>query len=447
MTSYIHLKKVINTNETGDNEPLDSIYKNMDLLKEYIKEISITDLNENNLRNKSILLKPNWVTHSKKESDEFCLRTHDSFILAALEVVLECNPLKVLIGDAPVQGCDWGKMISQHYLSQVKRLSEKYQIPVSILDFRRRLFDPYSNKVYSEQHPISDYLIFNLGQKSYLEPITSPNGNRFRVIHYNPDGFQDTHFQGIHKYCITKEVFKSDIIISLPKIKTHQRTGMTGALKNIVGLNGDKDFLPHHRLGGTARGGDCYAGKNLLRYWAELAQDKANRHHGSSLFRIWLKISGLVWKMSIPGKSYNLGAGWFGNDTTWRMVMDLNRIVLYGKEDGTIANEKQRTLFSLCDAIIGGQGNGPLRPEPFPMGFISFSNDSGLTDVCFGKLMGFDIDLVPLLRSANDNLDFETVKIIIDNQEVNLKELSKYQSIPVLPDGWQNYQSGKAAQL
>ncbi len=192
----------------------------------------------------------------------------------------------------------------------------------------------------------------------------------------------------MHKYCISKALFESDVVISLPKIKTHQRTCITGGLKNIVGLNGDKDFLPHHRLGGTGNGGDCYEGKNHLRYWAELSQDAANRNQGTIFFRPWLKVSGLLWELSIPKEDDDLGAGWYGNDTTWRMVMDLNTIALYGKLDGSLSDEPQRVLYSLCDAIIAGEGDGPLHPEPFPMGIVSFSNDFSTYRFVFWKTNG-----------------------------------------------------------
>jgi len=440
MSSYVNFQKVYDIDENRSIRNLSTIYDSLSYLKSSIYSIIANDINKQSISSKVVLLKPNWVTHSKKESDELCLRTHDNILLATLEIVLECNPKEVLIGDAPVQGCVWENMLSSYLMSEIKKRSSLFQIPVTIVDFRRRLFDPYTNRVYGEQHPIDEYLIFDLGQDSLLESVTASNKNRFRVILYNSDGFKDTHIPGMHKYCITKRIVESDIIISLPKIKTHQRTCMTGALKNIVGLNGDKDFLPHHRIGGTETGGDCYAGKSLFKYLAELSQDMANRNQETIFFRLWLKLSGLLWTLSFPRKSDSLGAGWYGNDTTWRMVMDLNKIILFGKSDGTIAKEKQRILYSLCDAIIGGEGEGPLKPEPFPMGFISFSNDSKLTDVCFGRLMGINADNVPLLKAATDDIMKKECLITLDGERIKLDDLSAFALSPKLPKGWMDYQ-------
>ena len=117
-------------------------------------------------------------------------------------------------------------------------------------------------------------MIFDVGTQSYLEPITTSE-NRFRVTNYNPDRLVNSHRKGVHKYCIAKDVFDVDIVISLPKIKTHQKAGLTNAMKILVGVNGDKDFLPHHRLGAKGYGGDCYPEYNLLRSCSEWCLDTA----------------------------------------------------------------------------------------------------------------------------------------------------------------------------
>ncbi|MBK6345975.1 MAG: DUF362 domain-containing protein [Bacteroidales bacterium] len=171
-------------------------------------------------------------------------------------------------------------MLPEDFYSSVSDLGKKYSVPVNILDFRRVTFNPAENNPVKERNPLSAYLIFDLGKESCLEPISVEEGNIFRVTNYNPDRLAESHRKGMHKYCITKEIFEADLVISMPKIKTHQKSGITAALKNIVGVNGDKDYLPHHRIGGTGFGGDCYPGKSYLRLWAELAIDQANRHQG-----------------------------------------------------------------------------------------------------------------------------------------------------------------------
>lgn len=414
-------------------------YSNITLLKEKIAIAGEGFLNKPELiKGEKILLKPNWVLHNRKPDDDICLRTNDAFILAAIEILLEQQPASIVIGDAPVQGCNWDEMISNELLAGINSLSEKYNILIRIKDFRRVTFDPTLNNPIKERNPLSDYLIFDLGKDSQLEPISSDK-NIFRVTNYDPDRLAESHRKGVHKYCITKELFEADVVISMPKIKTHQKTGITGALKNLVGINGDKDYLPHHRIGGVGFGGDCYPGKNIFRLTAEYLLDMANRRQGKVLYKPLVFAAAVIWKLSNPKKVHDLAAAWHGNDTTWRMVLDLNKIAVYGKADGTISTEPQRTLFSLCDGIIGGQGNGPLVPDPLPLGIISFTNSSGLNDVCMGTLMGFDIDRIPLLKSAFKKIETDENTIFLNGEKVNLKELAK-QSIETLPPpGWLEY--------
>jgi hypothetical protein len=243
----------------------------------------------------------------------------------------------------------------------------------------------------------------------------------------------------MHKYCVTRHLFNADLVISLPKVKTHQKAGITAALKNIVGLNGDKDFLPHHRIGGTGRGGDCYPGNSVVRYLADLAFDEGNRNKGNLLFPFWRKMGALLWRLSFPSRYDDPGAGWYGNDTTWRMVMDLNKIVYFGTPDGRLAPSQQRELYSLSDGIIGGQGNGPLFPEPLPLGLVSFTNSSALHDVCMAQLMGMNVQKVPLLVAAREFMKSSDQRIQLNKTDVRMGDLTDYSVAAELPPGWVGY--------
>ena len=54
---------------------------------------------------------------------------------------------------------------------------------------------------------------------------------------------------------------------------------------------------------------------------------------------------------------------WHGNDTIWRTIVDLNKILFFSKKDGFLSNEIQRKYFAIVDGIIGGEGNGPHFPN------------------------------------------------------------------------------------
>lgn len=408
------------------------IYESIDNLKKLINKVF--NLNRS-IENKTVLLKPNLVLHPSKDSDLYCLTTHFNFILAVLEIVLEKSPKKVIIGDAPIQGCRWDKLVDLNFIQKVEQYSNQYSIPIIIKDFRRTVSNLSDNQISKGLHPLSDYIIFDLAKKSFLEPISSTKPI-FRVTNYDPDKLANSHSIGMHKYCITKELFESDIVISIPKVKTHQKAGITCALKNLVGINGDKDFLPHHRVGGSGFGGDCYPGKNYLRRLSEYFLDQANRNIGNPKYYYWLFLSKVFWKINKKTSKHHLAAGWYGNDTTWRMVLDINTIAKYGRLDGTLSEKPQREIYSLCDCVIGGQGDGPLHPEPINLGIITFSNHSALTDAAIAKIMNFDIKKIPLIKNALKHFPTVNVEIKLNGNEINIDDLQKLKTFVTPPPGW-----------
>ena len=422
---------------TIDNLAL--VYNDPPRLTEAIRRVIGDILSEPSIGGRKVLLKPNWVKHSSGQNDELCLRTNDNFLLATLELILANRPKEVIIGDAPIQGGKWDEIVNIKLLKKIHELSKEYKIPVQVKDFRRAIFYPGKNKLMTELNPLSDYLIFDVKDKSFLEPITLKGRNIFRVTDYDPLKLEDTHKTGTHKYCLIKEFFEADIIISMPKIKTHQKSGLTGALKNIVGLNGDKDFLPHHRIGGTDFGGDCYPGGNHLRYWSEIAMDRANSQRGKTRYFSFVKVASIFWKMSFPKAVHNMEAGWYGNDTTWRMVLDLNLIVYFGKPDGTISDKKQRIIYSLCDGIIAGQGDGPLFPEPLNLGVISFTDNPVFNDIAMATLMGFDFMKFPLLTEATKLIPINDAIVYISEIKGNFTDLKKISVRTNPPRGWKSY--------
>ncbi len=437
MSGYLNIHTFYNNIAQRNFQYLSAIYSDQDALVGAIENLTKEHLNQETLQGKNILIKPNWVKHSSVPEDEFCLRTHDKFIVAALKVLLKMSPAQIVIGDAPIQLTKWDEMLSPDFLGEITRLSKESNVAVSLIDFRRRKYSVEGNSPLTEIRPLSEYVIIDLGKRSILEPVTSAGKTRFRVTNYDPDRMQEAHAPGVHKYCIAKEFFDADIVISLPKIKTHQKTGVTGALKNLVGINGDKDFLPHHRIGGTKRGGDCYPGGSNLRYWSELALDEANRRQGKKSFWYWQKLASALWRLSLPGPEHQIAAGWHGNDTAWRMVLDLNMIAEFGRVDGSLDPERQRQIYSLCDGLIAGQGEGPLQPDPLPLGLISFSNDSALNDQAMALMMGFDPQELSLLKNSNPLGDSSPIDF--NGKQINLVDLKAHALKAIPPKGWMKY--------
>jgi len=436
---FVRIETLFENEQERNISFLSKIYEQPILLKGKILKVSKGILDNSNLiAGKKILLKPNWVTDNRKENDEICLRTNNNLLLALVQIILESSPAKITIGDAPIQGCNWDRMLSRDFIKKIVELSDTCSIPIVIKDLRRTTFSPDKNNPQKGRNSLSEYVIFDLGKESCLEPITSTD-NKFRVTDYDPERLAESHTIGKHKYCITKELFDADIIISVPKIKTHQKTGITGALKNLVGLNGDKDYLPHHRVGGIGFGGDCYPGKSIIRRFSEYLLDGANKRQGKAEYWVWRYSSKILWRFSFPTKTHQLSAGWYGNDTCWRMVIDINQIAIYGNKDGTMSKTPQREVYSLCDGIIAGQGNGPLNPQPLPLGVICFSNNSSLTDTCMAILMHFDHQKIPLLRTALQTISQKNLPIFLNGRQVTPGDIANLSIQTLPPSGWVDY--------
>jgi hypothetical protein len=94
---------------------------------------------------------------------------------------------------------------------------------------------------------------------------------------------------------------------------------------------------------------------------------------------------------------------WYGNDTTWRMVIDLNRILMYADKSGHLQDNPARRIFCIVDGIVGGEGNGPLDPTPKPAGLVLVGTNPVAVDLVCARLMGFDYKRLPVLRQALDN--------------------------------------------
>jgi hypothetical protein len=95
---------------------------------------------------------------------------------------------------------------------------------------------------------------------------------------------------------------------------------------------------------------------------------------------------------------------WYGNNTLWRSVLDLNKILLYADREGIMRDNPQRKLFSIIDGIVAGDKNGPMAPRPRKEGIIIAGANWLAVDISATRLMGFDFEKIPVLQRAI-NLD------------------------------------------
>jgi hypothetical protein len=244
------------------------------------------------------------------------------------------------------------------------------------------------------------YVTFDLAADSMLAALAGEQ-SRFRVSNYATSDTRQYHHAASHRYVIARSVLDADVIISVPKLKTHCKVGVTLGLKNFVGMVGRKQCLAHHREGGSAQGGDEYPGRSRLKHWSEQLErriDGAPVGHRREALKLLYRVNERL--IRVLGVNPIRDGGWYGNDTCWRMTLDLVRIARYGRPDGTMADTPQRTILTVVDGIIAGEGEGPLEATARPTGVLIAGLNPVHVDRVAARFMGFDPDRIPLLREA-----------------------------------------------
>lgn len=350
-----------------------------------------------------IVVKPNWVLHRNEGgggTDE--LITHASILRALLDYVFLSKPARVVVGDAPLQVCDFAALQRLGF-DRVAEFFNSTGREVIVKDFRRTVMirKDLRADVRTDLKPVDDFVLVDLGSDSLLEAI-SAGWEKFRVTMYDPRKMAVNHRPGVHRYLVARDILDADLVINVPKLKTHKKAGVTIALKNLIGINGNKDYLPHHRKGAADRGGDNYGKASLPKTLAELLLDFANRHLDKPRFysRLVRQTYRLLWFDKILGRTTDIEGGWHGNDTIWRTCLDLNKALLYADVHGKFHDRPQRKTLHVCDAIIAGEGDGPLRPDARPLGVVTASLNAAAHDWIATRIMGLDPQKIPINRHA-----------------------------------------------
>jgi hypothetical protein len=147
------------------------------------------------------------------------------------------------------------------------------------------------------------------------------------------------------------------------------------------------------------------------------------------------------------GADENLEGSWYGNDTIWRTCLDLQRILRYGRVDGSLAATPQRTVISITDAIIGGEGEGPLANTPMGSGFITGALNTAAAEWVHARLMGFDPEKIPLVRESFGDFTYplrdfspQSIRVWIADTEISANDVVPFDGRAFRPArGWQGH--------
>jgi len=354
----------------------------------------------------TVLVKPNMVLSWHPGGDDPNLDTmitNPSVVRAVLDYV--AIALKgtgtIIVGDAPLQSCDFDKLIATRGYECMGDFYASRGVQLRYVDFRQVRSRYNDDGILETSKAPGDplgYLLVEMGGQSAHCDVRKYRKN-FRVTNYDHRKMRHYHTVDNDRYLISGTALSADVIITMPKLKTHRKAGMTASLKNFIGIIGHKDCLPHHRKGSQEGGGDEYLKSNGFKRLAVFFEEWfnifsiANWHWSARQIRKGINYAwNKAWQQNTD--PYSEGS-WYGNDTIWRTTHDLVRIARYADKSGKLHAEPQRTIFSLVDAIVAGEKEGPLIASPKHAGVIAASFDLPALDMALAAIMGFDVEKFP----------------------------------------------------
>lgn len=365
-----------------------------------------------------IVLKPNLVKEGREDKPEEweCVITSPWLIRQVCEYV--CKKLQgkglVTICDAPQSDSDFAKIRDRARLDETAAdCSAKYGVRVEVIDLRSFAWS-FSEGVVTDRHEqVGDSrgkIRFRLDGESKF--AAHRGEGRYYGADYDSGSLNSHHSNGVHEYLVCATPIVADVFICMPKMKTHKKTGCTLSFKNLVGINADKNWLPHHTCGAPENGGDEFPqasaknkGEGLARQFSRAVIEKlpvVGPWVGRFVHKVGKAILG-------SGKTTVRSGNWYGNDTTWRMVHDLNYCLRYGNPDGTFRKDNPKRYYTVLDGIVGMEGVGPMQGTAKPVGLVLGGDDPLAVDAVAARIMGFDWRKLKVMKEAVGNWKITTI--------------------------------------
>lgn len=352
-----------------------------------------------------VFIKPNWVASRWRKSCDhtdslYCVITHPAVIEAVADRVAQALRGKgeIIIADNPSIDADFEELME---FTGIRRLEGKYDVPCHIYDLRPLVckdLKDYGKKDKMAHQPgdPNGEVELNLGKNSLLYGVDS---SLFRGVFDEREETVAAHTGDTQLYTMSKSLYDSDVYISIPKLKTHQKVGATLNLKGQVGAMTRKNQLVHWRIGSPETGGDEYPDRAS---W-ERAQHAAVTHRGAH-----------------PG-----------NDTIWRMVVDLYKSLL----------TKERKYFTIIDGIMAGEGQGPFCPTSKHANVLLGAFDFLLADIAAVRYMGLNPEKIKYLEYFINQMvsDYRDNPVFINGecQDQYFTRNTRYADFEV-PFAWRN---------
>jgi uncharacterized protein (DUF362 family) len=355
-----------------------------------------------------VMIKPNLIGHRHRyEPDQWeQVITHGSVVRAVTDYVLLALQGKgeVWIADGPQLDADWEEILRRTGLAGINEWYRSFSaVPVRLLDLRDQWEDVRGDVLYGTRQLPGDpngSVDVDLASKSRFSEHKGTG--RYYGANYDQKETNLHHSGGRHEYRISRTAASANVFINLPKVKTHKKVGVTLSLKNLVGINTGRNWLPHHTDGEPTNGGDQFPVMS--------ARSKSERLGVRNLERwtiryprLFAPIYSMAKRVATPFWGHTRGTirsgNWHGNDTAWRMVQDINRCLLYS-DGGTFPTAEPKRYFTLVDGVVAGEGDGPAAPDAVGAGMLVGGFNPVAVDCTTARLMGFDPTKIPTLRES-----------------------------------------------
>ncbi len=353
-----------------------------------------------------VFIKPNLVGHKNPVGGIECMITQGCVIRAIMDyayIALKGEG-KLKVGDSPQLETDFDEVIRATGLGKIASYYGQHGISIDVLNLmmirgRTRKVGGVEKKKLAGD-PMGYRTVDLKSDSEHFDIIN--DYEKFRVADYDRHEMIKHHNREKNEYCIAASILDADVIINVPKLKTHSKSGITCALKNMIGINGAKDWLPHHRAGPAEAGGDEYMCKDLRKdTFARLKEEMVTTDNLLVIAPIKAISAALIMsRKALPFRDPCLQGSWYGNDTLPRTIVDLNKILMYADKNGVMCNSPQRRIFMLVDGIVAGDKEGPMTPSPHKCGVLVAGYNSVEVDAVCSSIMGFDYRKIPVFKYA-----------------------------------------------
>lgn len=457
---YPELEKLEFEVSNSENAVYEAVRESLHLLKfdiENYGEPEWNPLQDIVFPGDTVLIKPNLVMDHNLNSagGVKCLCTQPGVVAPIIDyiIIAQKGKGKIIIGDAPMQECVFSGLLKECGYDELVCFYQRKSVNIEIVDFRELTSVVKNGIHYNTINKNASGKIIDLAEKSEFWNIDNSQLKKMRITNYDPRILNTHHNKEKQEYYVSDYVLNADVIINMPKPKSHRKAGVTISLKNSVGINTRKEFLPHHTKGSKNEGGDEYEKESFIHSLRSVLIDRLNissankRYNQAKTLRIIVRALSLVLKAE---KTPNSEGSWWGNETISKTISDLNKIIFYADKDGTICEKPVRRMLIVADMIISGEKEGPVAPTPKNVGMIA----AGTNPVCFDEMiatiMGFDYLKIPSIRCSRNmfgNLQIvekEEFPQLASNCEAlngcEIKDITKSSALSFEPtSGWKNH--------